>query len=30
MLGTASEHSILYQYNFYEATNVWAGMIQTE
>ncbi|KAK6223391.1 hypothetical protein LQW54_000509 [Pestalotiopsis sp. IQ-011] len=30
MLGTASEHSILYQYNFYGATNVWAGMIQTE
>ncbi|KUJ15980.1 pectin lyase-like protein [Mollisia scopiformis] len=30
MLGTASEHSILYQYNFYGTTNTLAGMIQTE
>ncbi|EON98175.1 hypothetical protein UCRPA7_6324 [Phaeoacremonium minimum UCRPA7] len=30
MLGTASEHSMLYQYNFYQTSNVWAGMIQTE
>lgn len=29
-LGTASEHAMLYQYNFYGAQNVWAGMIQTE
>ena len=28
--GTASEHSMLYQYNFYNTTNVLAGMIQTE
>ncbi|KAK4860839.1 hypothetical protein LT330_004570 [Penicillium expansum] len=30
MYGTASEHSILYQYNFVNATNTLAGMIQTE
>ncbi|KAI0120607.1 hypothetical protein BJ170DRAFT_600500 [Xylariales sp. AK1849] len=30
MLGTASKHSILYQYNFYQSINVWARMIQTE
>ncbi|KAI9742739.1 MAG: hypothetical protein M1818_003468 [Claussenomyces sp. TS43310] len=30
LLGTASEHSILYQYNFYTSTNTFAGMIQTE
>jgi glucan 1,3-beta-glucosidase len=30
MLGTASEHSILYQYNFYGSVNTLAGMIQTE
>ncbi|OOG00127.1 glycoside hydrolase family 55 protein, partial [Aspergillus carbonarius ITEM 5010] len=30
MYGTASEHSILYQYNFYNATNTFAGLIQTE
>ncbi|KAI1295256.1 exo-1,3-beta-D-glucanase [Xylaria venustula] len=30
LYGTASEHAVLYQYNFYESTNVWAGMIQTE
>jgi glucan 1,3-beta-glucosidase len=28
--GTASEHSMLYQYNFYQTANVFAGMIQTE
>lgn len=28
--GTASEHSMLYQYNFYNTTNMFAGMIQTE
>jgi glucan 1,3-beta-glucosidase len=28
--GTASEHSMLYQYNFANATNTFAGMIQTE
>ncbi|PYI01146.1 exo-1,3-beta-D-glucanase [Aspergillus sclerotiicarbonarius CBS 121057] len=30
MYGTASEHSILYQYNFVNATNTFAGLIQTE
>jgi hypothetical protein len=29
-LGTASEHSILYQYNFFGSVNTFAGMIQTE
>ncbi|KAG6009923.1 hypothetical protein E4U21_000694 [Claviceps maximensis] len=28
--GTASEHSVLYQYNFYNTSNVFAGMIQAE
>ena len=28
--GTASEHSMLYQYNFANSTNTLAGMIQTE
>ncbi|PWY88961.1 exo-1,3-beta-D-glucanase [Aspergillus heteromorphus CBS 117.55] len=30
LYGTASEHSMLYQYNFANATNTLAGMIQTE
>jgi len=30
MWGTASEHSILYQYNFAQTANTLAGMIQTE
>jgi glucan 1,3-beta-glucosidase len=30
LYGTASEHSILYQYNFANTTNTFAGMIQTE
>lgn len=30
LYGTASEHSVLYQYQFYHAKNVLAGMIQTE
>ncbi|KAI9645912.1 hypothetical protein NHQ30_005349 [Ciborinia camelliae] len=30
LYGTASEHSILYQYNFAGAVNTFAGMIQTE
>jgi len=30
MYGTASEHNLLYQYNFYNASNVVLGMIQTE
>ncbi|PYH91880.1 hypothetical protein BO71DRAFT_442889 [Aspergillus ellipticus CBS 707.79] len=30
MYGTASEHSILCQYNFFNNTNTLAGMIQTE
>lgn len=28
--GTASEHSMLYQYNFHNTSNSFAGMIQTE
>lgn len=28
--GTASEHAILYQYNFFNTTDTFAGMIQTE
>ncbi|KAF7177443.1 hypothetical protein CNMCM7691_005696 [Aspergillus felis] len=27
---TSSEHAVYYQYNFYKARNVFAGMIQTE
>ncbi|CAK7231571.1 hypothetical protein SEUCBS140593_007970 [Sporothrix eucalyptigena] len=30
LYGTASEHSVLYQYNFNAAKNIFAGMIQTE
>jgi hypothetical protein len=30
LYGTASEHSVFYQYNFNKAKNVFAGMIQTE
>lgn len=30
LYGTASEHSMLYQYNFNNASNIFAGMIQTE
>ncbi|KAJ4361597.1 hypothetical protein N0V95_001758 [Ascochyta clinopodiicola] len=30
LYGTASEHSIMYQYNFANASNTLAGMIQTE
>ena len=30
LYGTASEHSMLYQYNFYNTRNLFAGMIQTE
>jgi len=30
MYGTAMEHSAIYEYNFYQAQNVYAGMIQTE
>ncbi|KID60715.1 LysM domain-containing protein, partial [Metarhizium brunneum ARSEF 3297] len=30
LYGSASEHSILYQYNFYNTGNLFAGMIQTE
>ena len=30
LYGSASEHSILYQYNFDSSINTWAGMIQTE
>jgi hypothetical protein len=30
MYGTASEHSVFYQYQFYQASDVLAAMIQTE
>lgn len=30
LYGTASEHSVFYQYNFNKAKNVFAGIIQTE
>lgn len=30
LYGTASEHSTYYQYNFWQAKNIIAGMIQTE
>jgi hypothetical protein len=30
LYGTASEHSTYYQYSFYKASNIHAGMIQTE
>jgi hypothetical protein len=30
LYGTASEHSVYYQYSFYKAANIHAGMIQTE
>lgn len=30
LYGTASEHAVLYQYEFYNAGNVFATMIQTE
>ncbi|PGH35768.1 hypothetical protein GX50_01351 [[Emmonsia] crescens] len=30
LYGTSSEHAVYYQYNFYKAQNVFAGMIQTE
>jgi hypothetical protein len=30
LYGTASEHSTFYQYSFYKAQNIHAGMIQTE
>lgn len=30
LYGTASEHSVYYQYNFYNAKNIFAGMVQTE
>ncbi|KAK3934012.1 glycoside hydrolase [Diplogelasinospora grovesii] len=30
MVGTASEHAVMYQYNLVGAENVWMGMIQTE
>jgi glucan 1,3-beta-glucosidase len=30
LYGTASEHAVLYQYEFYDAANVYASMIQTE
>jgi glucan 1,3-beta-glucosidase len=30
LYGTASEHHTLYQYRFYKAQNVFAGLIQTE
>ncbi|KAL2176487.1 pectin lyase fold/virulence factor [Thermothelomyces heterothallicus CBS 202.75] len=30
LYGTSSEHAVMYQYNFWKARNVFAGMIQTE
>lgn len=30
LYGTSSEHNMLYQYNFYNTSNFFAGMIQTE
>ncbi|KAL2372532.1 hypothetical protein RJZ57_003006 [Blastomyces gilchristii] len=30
LYGTSSEHAVYYQYNFYKAQKVFAGMIQTE
>ncbi|KAI0395361.1 pectin lyase fold/virulence factor [Xylariaceae sp. FL0594] len=30
LYGTASEHSVFYQYNFYKAANIFAGLLQTE
>lgn len=30
LYGTASEHSVMYQYNFNKASNIFACMIQTE
>ncbi len=30
LYGTASEHAVLYQYNFNKARNIFAGMLQTE
>ena len=30
LYATASEHSVFYQYNFYAASNIYAGFLQTE
>jgi hypothetical protein len=30
LYGTSSEHAVMYQYNFWKARNVFAGMIHTE
>ena len=30
LYGTSSEHAVLYQYNFFKAKNIFAGMIQSE
>lgn len=30
LYGTASEHAVYYQYNFHNAQNIFAGMVQTE
>lgn len=30
LYGTASEHAVFYQYNFNKASNIFAGMLQTE
>ncbi|KAI1371648.1 glycoside hydrolase family 55 protein [Hypoxylon crocopeplum] len=30
LYATASEHAVFYQYNFHRATNIFAGMLQTE
>jgi hypothetical protein len=30
LYATSSEHAVLYQYNFYRASKIFAGMVQTE
>lgn len=30
LYGTSSEHCVYYQYNFHNARNIYAGMVQTE
>ncbi|KAJ7207671.1 pectin lyase fold/virulence factor [Mycena rebaudengoi] len=30
LVGTASEHHVIYQYAFHNARDIWAGLIQTE
>lgn len=30
LYGTSAEHAVFYQYNFHNAKNIFAGMLQTE